>query len=463
MGKLRGVLVPMSVAGLVTLAVPSIASASGGPALTPLTTPSQWYTVANSIGESYGLAPDGSGGLLSFSYTSSSSGPAPSPLIDFGSSTLTQAALGSPANALPTPLTSVSAASGQWDAGIAVATNGTIYFTTSSFGTIWAYSPSTGLTTALPVISPPWSDLTGLVLSPNGQDLYVSDQETGDIYRVSLATGDVTTVLTTSGGDLQQLAFDASGNLFVADQGDDQVVEVPAATLASQVAPATVGSGAQVVIDWGTSSDSSLTGLAFDAAGNLYSGTYGVDTGYPSIVMVTAAQLAEVEATGIPATFANGQLLDVADATTPAVDGPQPLTVVGDTLYVGNYDGQNIVAVPLSGLGVSRPERVTAVRSGTTLTATWTGGSGPFRCELLQGFHDPTGFALNTVTTSCSFGGLSLFVPYGVEVISQYGTTDPVAAEAFAPAPGLTCQRGSRTRHYTTPGSRCPRGWHAAS
>ncbi len=458
MGKTRGVLVPTAVAGLLALAVPAIASASGGPALTPLTTPSQWYTVANNIGESYGLAPDGSGGLLSFSYTSDSA----SPLVDFGAPALTQAALGSPVNPLPSPLTTGPTISGQWDAGIAVAASGTIYFTVSSNSTIWTYTPSTRATAALTIESPPWSDLTGLVLSPNGQDLYVSDQSSGDIYRVDLATNAITTVLTTTGTDLQQLAFDASGNLFVADKADNQVIEVPAATLASQVTPATVGDGAQVVIDWGAASDTSLTGLAFDAAGNLYSGTYGVATGYPSIVMVTAAQLAQIEQSGIPATFANGELLDVADATTPAVEGPQPLAVVGDTLYVGNYDGENIVAVPLSSFGVRRPENVTAQRIGSTLTLSWTGGGAPYRCVLLLGFHDPTGFTQNTATSSCTFSGLSLFVPYGVEVISQYGSNAPASAEAFAPAPGLTCLRGAHRRHYGTPGSRCPRGWHAA-
>ncbi|MGC8499390.1 MAG: hypothetical protein ACP5OV_07855 [Acidimicrobiales bacterium] len=364
-----------------------------------------------------------------------------------------------PISPLPAPLTMTGASSGQWDAGIAVAGDGTIYFTASSNATIWELAPGSATATALPVGSPPWSDLTGLVLSPNGQDLYVSDQNNGDLYRVDLTTDAVTTVLTTSGADLQQIAFDASGNLFVVDQGDNQVLEIPASTLVSLTGPVTPGAGAQVVADWGSDGSGDLTGLAFDAAGNLYSGDYDSNDGV-AIAEVSAAQLAQVTASGTPATFANGELVDVADATTPAVDGPQPLAIVNNVLYVGNYDGGNIVAMALAA-PTTRVRDLSVVRTGGTLRATWTGGTAPYRCVLLAGFHDPTGFATGTATTSCSFSGLSLYASFGIEVISGYGTAIPLTAEAFAPAPGLTCARGSATRHYAAPGLRCPRGWHS--
>ena len=449
MMRLRWVMTLFAGVAVMALGVPASAGAAAS------TQPSQWYTVANGIGESYGLAPDGQGGLLSYAYVGSSYSGS---LLDFSAAQLAQAAAGVPVAPLPVPLTTTAATSGQWDAGIAVASNGTIYFTASSNATIWELAPGSATATALAVASPPWSDLAGLVLSPNGQDLYVSDQDNGDLYRVDLTTDAVTTILTTSGNDLQQIAFDASGNLYVADQGDNQVLEIPAATLLAQTSPVTPGHGALVVADWGSDGSGDLTGLAFDAAGNLYSGDYSSNDGV-AIVEVSAAQLAQVAATGTPATFANGELVDVADATTPAVDGPQPLAVVNNVLYVGNFDAANIVALALAA-PTARAQDLSVLRSGGTLSATWRGGTAPYRCVLLQGFHDPTGFAVGTGTTSCSFSGLSLYAAFGIEVISGYGTATPLTAEAFAPAPGLTCARGSATRHYTSPGSRCPRGWH---
>ncbi len=441
------------------LGFPVVASAAGGSQLGTVTTPGEWYTVANNIGQSYGLAPDGNGGLLSYSYVSDSA----SPLYDFSGAQLTQAAFSQPVQPLPAPLTTTGATSGQWDAGIAVSSGGTIYFTNSSDANIYTYDPATSTTATLP-LETPWNTLSGLVLSPDGQYLYVSDQVTGDVYRVDLATHAITTVLTTSGDDLQQMVFDGSGDLFVVDQSSNQVDEIPASTLASTLAsPATVGNGAQVVIDWGAGGSNGLTGLAIDAAGNLYSGDYSSNAGYPSIVMVTAAQLAQVETIGIPASFVNGELIDVADSSTPAVNGPQPLTVVNNTLYVGNYSGNNIVAVALADLSLSHPQSLVATRTGSTLSLTWSGGQAPYRCVLLLGYHDPTGFAQNTSTTSCTFTGLSLFIPYGVQVITGYGTPFANSSVAFAPAPGLTCARGSATRHYTVAGSVCPRGWHATT
>ncbi len=427
----------------------------------------QWYTVANGIGRSYGLAPDGRGGMLSYAYT----GSGPGSLLDFSASQLAQAAAGVPVAPLPAPLTTTVASPYESDAGIAVATDGTIYFTSSSDATIWELTPGSATATALPVTNnnPPWNYLAGLVLSPNGQDLYVADQSNGTLYQVNLSTDAVTTVLTTyQFGNLQQIAFDASGNLFVVDKGDDLILEITASTLQALNAPVTIGAGAQVVVDWGNDGSGGLTGLAFDAAGNLYSGDYNSDSANGvTIVEVSAAQLAQVEATAMPATFTNGELIDVADSSTPAVNGPQPLAVVNNVLYVGNYDGQSIVALalatptPAQVVSVAPAQDVSAVRTGGTLSATWQGGTAPYRCVLLQGFHDPAGFAVGTTTTSCSFSGLSLYTVFGVEVISGYGTSAPLTSEAFAPAPGLTCARGTATRHYASPGSRCPRGWHA--
>ena len=454
MVRLRRLLTWSVGAAALALSFPASAGAQA------VTQPSQWYTVANGIGQSYGLAPDGQGGLLSYAYTGWYPGSAPGSLLDFSASQLAQAAAGVPVAPLPAPLTTTVASPSEWDAGIAVATDGTIYFTSSSDATIWELAPGSATATALPVASPPWSYLTGLVLSPNGQGLYVADQGTGTLYQVNLSTDAVTTVLTTDEGygDLQQIAFDASGNLFVVDQRDDQILEITASTLQTLSAPVTIGAGAQVVVDWGNDGSGGLAGLAFDAAGNLYSGDYSSGDGV-AIVEVSAAQLAQVEATGVPATFSNGELVDVADSSTPAVNGPQPLAVVNNVLYVGNFDGQSVVALALA--TTTRAQDVSVVRTGGTLSATWQGGTAPYRCVLLQGFHDPTGFAVGTATTSCSFSGLSLYAAFGVEVISGYGTPTPLTSEAFAPAPGLTCARGTATRHYTSPGSRCPRGWHA--
>ena len=460
--KLRYATVSAASMLLVLGAVPAMAAASSPQALT---TNASWQLVANE-GEMYGLAAGANGALLSLSYYNSSG---TANLYSFPALSLAGALVGTPINPLPGPLTTAGADASQWDAGIATASNGDIYFTVSSNSAIYQYNPLTQVTTDIAPEVVPWSDLTGLVLSPDGQDLYVSDQNTGDVYRLALATGVVTTVFTTvSGGDLQQMAFDSAGDLFVVDQTQNQVEEIPASVLASASGPVTVGGGAQVVASYG-SNGASLTGIAFDAGGNLFIGAYSPNGSQPSIGVVTGYDLSLVEASGVPATLTNGEIGDVADSSVSAVDGPQPLAVVGNTLYVGNYDAENIVAVSLSSMNgltgqLGRLYNAFATRSGTTLTATWNPiAATSYQCVLLNGFNSPTTFHLTTTAATCSFTGLSVFYSFGIAVTAFAGSNRSSTVDVFAPAPGLTCVRGSRTIHVMTINGHCPPKYHPVS
>ncbi len=123
---------------------------------------------------------------------------------------------------------------------------------------------------------------TGVAVSPSG-DLYVADRENNRVRRVSLRTGVIETVAGGgSGGDggpaasallrgPTGLAFDAAGNLYVAEKYLHRVRRIDAAT-----------GGIRTVAGTGTAGDSGDGGpataarfnypgnVALDAAGNLY-------------------------------------------------------------------------------------------------------------------------------------------------------------------------------------------------
>ena len=96
-----------------------------------------------------------------------------------------------------------------------------------------------------------------------------------------------------------------------------------------------------------------------------------------------------------------------------------------------------------------------------SITATWTGGGPTYRCTLMTGFHNPTGFTVLTTAHSCTFYGLALGSSFGISVVSISGGVSSAPQVGFAPAPKvtITCKLGTRTLHRSGLSPTCPPGW----
>ena len=172
----------------------------------------------------------------------------------------------------------------------------------------------------------------GLALDASG-NLYISDTSNYRIRRVNLASGVITTIAGTgtfgSGGDGGQataatigdpggLAFDAAGNLYIADYGKDRVRKVNTVTgvITTLAGTGTGGSSG----DGGPATAANLNGsrgVAVDAAGDVYIADSGNDRiqelAAPANVVVAGATASAV--TG-PVTATYGSKLSVSATLT---------------------------------------------------------------------------------------------------------------------------------------------------
>ncbi len=172
--------------------------------------------------------------------------------------------------------------------------------------------------------------ITALFAVPNavqaGLILYVSTGN--EIDKVS-STGTVSTFATPPGSITTGLAFDSSGNLYVAENGSDQISKVTPGGVASLFATLPGGSNPQ--------------GLAFDSSGNLYAAD------------VTSNQISKITPGGTVSLF----------ATLPG--GSNPFGLAFDTsgnLYAANATTDTISKITSGGV--------------VSLFATLPGGSDPF-------------------------------------------------------------------------------------
>ena len=161
---------------------------------------------------------------------------------------------------------------------------------------------------------------TATVTDASG-NLYVAENGSNQIVEVT--TGGPTVVLPLTGlsgaltGPLG-LAIDSSGNLYIADAYNSRVVKVNATGNAS-------------VVNMGTVSLDEPTGLAFDSSGNLY------------IADAEAAQIDVVPATGLPYT------LNITGLTT-GLGGPYGIAFDrSGNLYIADKPNSRIVAVAPGG------------------------------------------------------------------------------------------------------------------
>jgi sugar lactone lactonase YvrE len=165
--------------------------------------------------------------------------------------------------------------------------------------------------------------------------------------RVLASTPTATPFLTSGLNEPQGMAFDAGGNLYVANQRNGTVSKVAA--------------GTSTAIPFVTSGLNQPFGLAFDASGNLYVANYGNST---------ISKVAAGTSTAIP-------------FVTSGLNGPSYLAFdVSGNLYVANYNGNTVskvaagtsTATPFVTSGLSLPYGV-AFDGGGNLYVVSTGSN----------------------------------------------------------------------------------------
>lgn len=223
----------------------------------------------------------------------------------------------------------------------------------------------------------------GVAVDSSG-NVYVADTRNNRIRKVSPA-GDVTTLAGTSSAGFANgtgiaasfnrptgVAVDASGNVFVADMGNNCIRKITAAGVVTTFAGSGVGGSTNGT---GTSAEfNNPKGVAVDSSGNLYV----ADTKNQIIRKVTSA--------GVVSTFAGSGIGGFTDGTGTAAQFSWPTGVAVDSasalVYVADHSNHSI-------------RKITAAGAVTTLagtgTRTFANGTG-----TAAGFEYPTGLTVDS-------------------------------------------------------------------
>lgn len=354
-----------------------------------------------------------------------------------------------------------------------------------------------GAASQISPISPAGTSYGYSSVDPAG-NLWFDDYYTGTVTRVAPSGTSTTFAVPSSWA----LTTDASGNAFVVDWNDDRLYEITASGTVSLLSSGSQwGSIYGIVVDpaggfyvarqndvehvtiSGTVTVLSSFGgfgLKADAAGNLYTSDLGsLDTIYrisPSgtaTIIATSSLLSYVYDLAVApdgtlyALNLNGDVVAVSPGGTASILVPAsdfPAAATGDAgsiaigangeIYVGQWGDQSEYVLS-SGAAL----HVQLTRSATSLSASWSGGSGPYVCTLMYGFHSPSTFAIHTTNTSCTFYNLDGATPYGVRVTTLGGMGASTTAMSPAVSTTVTCTRNGHVRHVSGVNPRCPAGW----
>jgi sugar lactone lactonase YvrE len=256
--------------------------------------------------------------------------------------------------------------------GIAVSSDGSVYFSESINNRVRKVSSQTGIisTVAGNGLSGPF----GLKLDSNG-NLLLAETYGNRIRKVNPQTGSIATVagtgsanFTGDGGSAVSAALnspsdmfaDAAGNVWIADQGNKRVRKIDARTgFISTVA----GAGQRDLGDGKTATAASVSlpfGVRVDAAGNIY------------IADTSNNRVRKVDAAGVIRTVAgggNGTNLDNVPATSVALPQPTGLALDGANNLFVLTNGSQLFRIDAAGI----IHRV----SGSPAASGYSGDNGP--------------------------------------------------------------------------------------
>ncbi len=200
-----------------------------------------------------------------------------------------------------------------------------------------------------PAVNAQFIDPYGIALDRSG-NLFITDFQAAVVRRVSASDGTISTIAGTgtagytgdnglsTAAELNSpyaVAVDASGNVFIADTGNNRIRKVtPTGAITTVVGNGNLvyspsgGPGTQISVAY-------PEGLAFDAAGNLYISEWGYD------------RILKMTPSGAVSVFAGNGYTGYSGDSGPAVsamfDGPQGLAVdAAGNLYIADSDNNRI-------------------------------------------------------------------------------------------------------------------------
>ena len=297
------------------------------------------------------------------------------------------------------------------------------------------------------------SSATTTYLDPSGSNFcgdYFAVTQSGTVYLIN-SSGTIIRVDPNGNESIYgsvphhgPIAVDGSGNVYVAS------VNYPDTTIYKF----TNGSGVVMGIFAGArlysiavGPDGSVYGVDYGNTTNLFhmtpSGSVSTVSGYLILaegMTVDGAGNIFVadERNGIVEFSAAGPVANVAGYPGRCAEAA---AIGGSTMYV--YDecsGRNIytygvVSAPSPVLSLMVQSSIATINSENTqtVTASWTGSAyaTSYTCTLMYGYTTPSSFTETTSATQCSFTGLDLSIPYGVQVVALAGSYSSLPVVAF--------------------------------
>jgi hypothetical protein len=252
------------------------------------------------------------------------------------------------------------------------------------------------------------------VVVDSAGNIYIADRKDNRVRKVSATTGYISTVAgngtacansTSACGDGGaatsanlntpiDLALDASGNLYIADYGDNKIRKVAASNgyistvggTGNQCSSPTASCG-----DGGAATSANLTyprGIAFDSAGNGYVSDYGDNR--IRKVSATTGYISTIAGTGTVCSSATSACGDGGAATSANLNDPANLVVdaAGD-IYFSDYADMRIRRIAaVTGI-------ITTVAGTGTTCALSTNSCGDGAAATSANFNNPTGVSLD--------------------------------------------------------------------
>jgi hypothetical protein len=215
--------------------------------------------------------------------------------------------------------------------------NDTVSVLAAASGTLFGQSVSAGVLATLVPAASGLSQPEGIAFDAG--NLYIAERTgaiavlpaaAGTLFGTSVNADTLTTVVSTGLSTDYNVAFDAAGNLYIANQGTGSVLVLPVASGTLFGTPVTAGTLATV-----TSGLNTPVGLAFDSSGDLYVSDYGDAT--VSVLPAASGTLFGTPVTaGTPATLVSSGL-----------QGPTGLALDGQgDLYIADYTASGMDVLP---------------------------------------------------------------------------------------------------------------------